>query len=129
MGYIYEAMDRAKETIAWGFHGVKKQYEKVFEIVDARWSDQLHRHLHAADHILNQGLFYKAQEEGTLLASLWEKYHSCVEKMNSDTSIQDLLVAALPKYKMADGLFGCGQVKRAKDTRPPVKHQTCQSLP
>ncbi|XP_049410469.1 uncharacterized protein LOC125873623 [Solanum stenotomum] len=36
MSYIYEAMDKSKETIEWGFPGVKKQYEKVFKIIDAR---------------------------------------------------------------------------------------------
>ena len=34
MGYIYEAMDRAKEAIAHGFRGVKKQYEKVYKIIE-----------------------------------------------------------------------------------------------
>jgi len=121
MGYIYEAMDRAKETITRGFRGVKKQYEKVFEIIDARWSDQLHRPLHAAGHVLNPGLYYKAQEEGTLLQSLWTEYYACVEKMIPDTTIQDLLVAELPRYKMANGLFGCGPAKRARDTRSPGK--------
>ncbi|KAH0640025.1 hypothetical protein KY285_036611 [Solanum tuberosum] len=74
MGYIYEAMDRAKETIERGFRGIKKHYEKVFEIIDARWSDQLHRPLHATGHVWNPGLYYKAQEEGTLLQSLWTEY-------------------------------------------------------
>ncbi|XP_049381258.1 uncharacterized protein LOC125845770 [Solanum stenotomum] len=74
MVYIYEAMNRAKETTARGFHGVKKQYEKVFEIIDARWSDQLHPPLHVVGHVLNPGLFYKAQEEETLLTTLWDEY-------------------------------------------------------
>ncbi|KAH0652661.1 hypothetical protein KY289_030339 [Solanum tuberosum] len=120
MGYIYEAMDRAKETIERGFRGIKKQYEKVFEIIDARWSDQLHRPLYVAGHV-NPRLYYKAQEEGTLLQSLWTEYYACVEKMIPDTAIQDLLVAVLPRYKMADGLFGCGPAKRARDTRSPVE--------
>ena len=72
-------MDRAKEDISHGFHGVKKQYEKVFQIIDARWSEQLHRPLHAAGHVLNPGLYYKAEEEGTLLQTLWTKYSACVE--------------------------------------------------
>ncbi|XP_015065814.1 uncharacterized protein LOC107011018 [Solanum pennellii] len=121
MGYIYEAMDRAKEAIAHGFRGVKKQYEKVFQIIDARWSGQLHRPLHAAGHVLNPGLYYKAEEEGTLLQSLWTEYYACVEKLVRDTTIQDALIAELPKYKMADGLFGCGPAKRARDTRSPVE--------
>ncbi|KAH0640024.1 hypothetical protein KY290_037314 [Solanum tuberosum] len=121
MGYIYEAMDRAKETIERGFRGIKKQYEKVFGIIYTRWSDQIHRPLHAAGHVLNPGLYYKAQEEGTLLQSLWTEYYACVEKMIPDTTIQDLLVAELPRYKMANGLFGCGPAKRARDTRSPGK--------
>ncbi|XP_027768737.1 uncharacterized protein LOC114074872 [Solanum pennellii] len=129
MSYIYEAMDRAKEAIAHGFRGVKKQYKKVYEIIDARWSEQLHRPLHAAGHVLNPQLYYKAQEEGTLAKTLWTEYIVCVEKLVHDTTIQDALVAELPKYKMADGLFGCGPAKRARDTRSPVKHQTCKSLP
>ncbi|KAG5620125.1 hypothetical protein H5410_005343 [Solanum commersonii] len=35
--------------------------------------------------------------------------------MIPDTAIQDLLVAELPRYKMVDGLFGCGPAKRARD--------------
>ncbi|XP_049385881.1 uncharacterized protein LOC125849992 [Solanum stenotomum] len=38
-----------------------------------------------------------------------------------DITIQDLLVVELPRYKMADGLFGCGPTKRARDTRSPVE--------
>nr|VDC61642.1 unnamed protein product [Brassica rapa] len=37
MGYIYAAMDRAKETIAKSFKWKKEKYEKVFEMVDKRW--------------------------------------------------------------------------------------------
>ncbi|KAK4708674.1 hypothetical protein R3W88_029599 [Solanum pinnatisectum] len=119
--YIYEAMDRAKEIIARGFHGVKKQYDKVFEIIDARWSNQLHRPLHVVRHVLNPGLFYKAQEKGTLLTTLWDEYYACVEKMIPDTTIHNLLVPELPRYKMADRLFGYGPAKRAKDTRSSGK--------
>ncbi|KAG5571307.1 hypothetical protein H5410_061073 [Solanum commersonii] len=94
MGYIYEAMDRVKETIEQGFGVYKKQYQKC-------------------EKLLMQG----AHNDGTILASLWTDNHACVKKMNPDIVIQDLLVAELPKYKMADGLFGCGQAQRAKDSR------------
>ncbi|KAG5585497.1 hypothetical protein H5410_045931 [Solanum commersonii] len=64
MGYINEAMDRVKETIERAFSGVQRQYEKV--LIDARWTSQLHRPLHAAGHILNPMLFYTTQENDTL---------------------------------------------------------------
>jgi len=37
MGYIYEAMDRAKECIANSFHNKVDKYEQIFTIIDKRW--------------------------------------------------------------------------------------------
>lgn len=56
MGFIHEAMDRAKETIEKALGGVQRQYEKVFEII----CGGLHRPLQATSHILNPRLFYIA---------------------------------------------------------------------
>ncbi|XP_070039605.1 uncharacterized protein [Nicotiana tomentosiformis] len=56
MGYLYEAMDRAKKAIQASFTDEQK-YAKVFQIIDARWSEQLHRSLHAAGLILNPHSF------------------------------------------------------------------------
>ena len=53
MGYIYEAMDRAKEKIASNLGHVKGRYERIWNIIDKRWDYQLHRPLHAAAYYLN----------------------------------------------------------------------------
>ncbi|GFY97628.1 hAT dimerization domain-containing protein [Actinidia rufa] len=58
MGYIYEAMDRAKESIASLFGGKEEKYEDIFKIIDHRWDVQLHRPLHAAAYFLNPEFFY-----------------------------------------------------------------------
>uniref|UniRef100_A0A1S3XAD1 DUF659 domain-containing protein n=1 Tax=Nicotiana tabacum TaxID=4097 RepID=A0A1S3XAD1_TOBAC len=79
MGYLYEAMDRAKETIEASFEGDVRKYEKVFEIIDSRWSNQFHRPLHAAGHLLNPGLFYKNTRNDTLDSEVWVGYHQCLE--------------------------------------------------
>ena len=42
MGYIYEAMTRAKETIMKSFLGNEEKYKEIFEIIDRRWEIQLH---------------------------------------------------------------------------------------
>jgi hypothetical protein len=42
MGYIYEAMDRAKEEIASSFGNKLKWYENIWDIIDQRWELQLH---------------------------------------------------------------------------------------
>ncbi|KAA0048210.1 uncharacterized protein E5676_scaffold265G001950 [Cucumis melo var. makuwa] len=47
MGYIYEAMDRAKEAIAKSFNNNEEKYKYIFIIIDRTWKLQLHRPLHA----------------------------------------------------------------------------------
>jgi hypothetical protein len=62
MGYIYEAMDRVKECIEKAFDNNELKYKKIFEIIDRRWSVQLHQELHGAAHYLNPTFFYKDSE-------------------------------------------------------------------
>ncbi|XP_073017843.1 uncharacterized protein [Primulina eburnea] len=57
MGYIYEAMDRAKEKIAKYFGNNEDMYKDVFEIMDNRWQLELHQDLHATSYFLNPRFF------------------------------------------------------------------------
>ncbi|GAB2217965.1 hypothetical protein Droror1_Dr00001180 [Drosera rotundifolia] len=45
MGYIYEAMDRAKKAIK---HNLPKGYNKYSKIINRRWTKTLHHDLHVA---------------------------------------------------------------------------------
>ncbi|KAL0340006.1 UNVERIFIED_CONTAM: hypothetical protein Sradi_4517400 [Sesamum radiatum] len=58
MGYIYEAMDRAKKAIAASFSNIEEKYKDVFALIDARWNVQLHKPLHAAGYYLNPEFYY-----------------------------------------------------------------------
>ncbi|GJX57590.1 hypothetical protein Tco_0287487 [Tanacetum coccineum] len=62
MGYIYEAMNRAKKAIEEGFKFNSSKYERINQIIDNRWESQLHRPLHAAGHLLNPEYFYDSPE-------------------------------------------------------------------
>ncbi|XP_061358412.1 uncharacterized protein LOC133302621 [Gastrolobium bilobum] len=66
MGYIYEAMDRAKEEIAKSFNHEEKRYKDVWEIIDKRWDLQLHRPLHAATYFLNPNFGEDCKELQTI---------------------------------------------------------------
>ena len=59
MRYIYEAMDRAKETIHYSFNNNKEKYKQIFNIINERWECQLHHPLYPTYHYLNPQLFYK----------------------------------------------------------------------
>ncbi|KAF8405318.1 hypothetical protein HHK36_010222 [Tetracentron sinense] len=64
MGYIYEAMDRAKEAIkeAMGGQRYEQRYKSIWNIIDRRWNVQLHQPLHAARYILNPEFYYNNQD-------------------------------------------------------------------
>ncbi|RVW89779.1 hypothetical protein CK203_034374 [Vitis vinifera] len=55
MRYIYEDLNRAKDTIVRSFNRNEEKYKEIFNIIDKRWEIQLHRPLHAAGN--SQGLF------------------------------------------------------------------------
>ncbi|OIT19030.1 hypothetical protein A4A49_42701 [Nicotiana attenuata] len=114
MGYLYEAMDRAKESIATSFEGDVRKYEKVFEIIDTRWDNQLHRPLHAAGHLLNPGLFYKNTRDGTLASEVWIGYHACLEKLVPNSATIDQIGEEFGRYSQAEGLFGLQAAIRAR---------------
>ncbi|KAH7653243.1 hypothetical protein IHE45_19G068500 [Dioscorea alata] len=43
IGYIFEAMDRAKQKITKKFDYVSSRYKRIWEIIDEKWLLQLHR--------------------------------------------------------------------------------------
>ena len=53
MGFIYEAMDQAKEAIKERYGDKRQKYFPIWKIIDERWNKQLHRLFHAAGYYLN----------------------------------------------------------------------------
>lgn len=106
MGYIYEAMDKAKETIKRSFNGDEKKYGAIFEMIDRRWDKQFHMPLHAAGHFLNPGIFYEnvksIEADGEIVSGLYD----CIARLVPSVNEQDLIIRELPYYKEAHGIFG-----------------------
>ncbi|KAI3721407.1 hypothetical protein L2E82_32417 [Cichorium intybus] len=94
MGYIYEAMDRAKETIAKIFPNKEEHYKKTFEIIDKRW---------------------QCCEE------VMEGLHSCIERLAPSPQIEDEIIRELHKYQNAEGLFGRNAAIRQRKIMGPAE--------
>ncbi|XP_016471754.2 uncharacterized protein LOC107793826 [Nicotiana tabacum] len=120
MGYLYEAMDRTKEAIQASFTDEQK-YAKVFQIFDARWSEQLHRPLHAVGLILNPSLFYDQHENNSLAREVWTGFHEVVIKLTPDEDMQERIVDQLAIYKAAEGLFKLRPAIKQRKTKSPVE--------
>ncbi|XP_042466041.1 uncharacterized protein LOC122048553 [Zingiber officinale] len=124
MGYIYEAMDRAKETIIKAFKEKEEKYKEVFEIIDKRWECQLHRPLHAAGHYLNPEYFYSYTDSnicGEVVNGLFET----MERLVSNAAEQDKITAQLSIYRKAEGLFGRNVAIRHRRALSPAEWWEC----
>ncbi|KAI3507987.1 hypothetical protein L1887_22986 [Cichorium endivia] len=117
MGYIYEAMDRAKETIRESFRHRVDEYKRAFEIIDERWDCQLHRPLHAAGHFLKPGIFY---DGGEVCEEVEQGLYNCILRLVPDQETQDKISGELDKYRNAEGLFGNVLAIRQRKTKSPA---------
>ena len=129
MGYIYEAMDKAKEAIMKSFKNNESKYKEVFEIIDNRWNCQLHRPLHAAGHFLNPEFFYdnpSMEFDGEIVRGLYE----CIHKLVSNLEVEKKIMLELHTYKTAGDMFASNiAVSMRKTVSPGQNLQRCSITP
>ncbi|XP_042437047.1 uncharacterized protein LOC122023012 [Zingiber officinale] len=101
MGYIYEAMDRAKEIIMKAFKEKEEKYKEVFEIINARWE-----YSNICGEVVN-GLF------------------ETMERLVSSATEQDKITTQLSIYRKAEGLFGRNVAIRHRRALSPVEWWEC----
>ncbi|KAJ9562045.1 hypothetical protein OSB04_007205 [Centaurea solstitialis] len=109
MGYIYESIDRAKETIVASFLHKEEQYKKAFQYIDARWDCQLHRPLHAAEYFLNPEMYYE-NPENAMCVEVMNGLYACIQRLVPDLRTQDKMGEQLDLYQnsQADWWFAYG---------------------
>ncbi|KAK2985205.1 hypothetical protein RJ640_010494, partial [Escallonia rubra] len=118
MGYLYEAIDKAKETIKSNLKNRLSFYMPVLRVIDARWDKQLSSPLHSAGCFLNPGIFFKPsfkkQKEVT------RGLLSTITALVPDDYMQDLISSQLEEYKQAIGDFGMPIAVRQREKLNPV---------
>ncbi|KAK9750151.1 hypothetical protein RND81_02G176900 [Saponaria officinalis] len=120
MGYIYEAMDRAKEAIASSFGSREDEYMEAFKMIDQRWDCQLHRPLHAAGYFLNPSIYFDNRDISNceeVMTGLYE----CIGRLVPDLDIQDKIGNELGIYQTSGGLFGLPMAIRQRKTKSPAE--------
>ncbi|RVW75586.1 hypothetical protein CK203_056441 [Vitis vinifera] len=118
MGYIYEAMNKAKDTIVRSFNGNEEKYKEIFNIIDKRWEIQLHWPLHAAGYFLNPEFFYD-KPEIEYDAEIMSDLYKCILRLTRDPAKQEKVVAEVSLFTNAQGLFGNELAIRTRKTRAP----------
>ncbi|XP_010543776.1 PREDICTED: uncharacterized protein LOC104816585 [Tarenaya hassleriana] len=117
-GYILAGMYLAKEAIKRELVN-RNEYMVFWNIIDSRWKQQWDYPLHAAGFFLNPKFFYSCQ--GEILSKMQSRVFDCVERLVSDTSVQDKIAKELISYKNAAGDFGRNMAVRARDTINPAE--------
>lgn len=120
MGYIYEGMDGAKEAIQAFYTGNHEKYGPIWDVIDKRWHNLLHRPIHAAAHFFNLAYQFnpnfKADEE--VLSGVYD----VIERMSSDASVGTVIVCEIEMYKRALGdLFSRDLSKKNRSELMPGK--------
>ena len=118
MGYIYEGMDRVKEAIKAKYVGVEQNYGPIWDIIDRRWQNQLHKPIHAAAYYLNPAYRFrddfKADEE--VLSGLY----TVISKMSPNST--DILLE-MDAYNNASGaIFSSPICKEGRTKLQPGKN-------
>ncbi|RWR97937.1 hypothetical protein CKAN_02741000 [Cinnamomum micranthum f. kanehirae] len=117
MGYIYEAMDRAKQAIMEDV----RYHEEYIKIIDARWNDQLHHPLHAAGYFLNPEFYYpNAQQHSDAIdTELRVGLREVLKKLlGVDDSIE--AIQEISTYTQRRGGFADPLAMRAIGKMPPA---------
>ncbi|KAL0913450.1 hypothetical protein M5K25_016912 [Dendrobium thyrsiflorum] len=103
MGFIYNAMDEAKEMIASNLGGEEGSFREIWNIIDDRWEQQLHRHLHAAGYYINPQYQY-AENKSTNPEIKLGLYH-CMDRLISDATERSNADMQLVPFRNKESFF------------------------
>jgi len=123
MGYLYEAMDRAKEAVRSyyddkGDDGFQRQL-LLWEVIDDRWNNTLHRPIHAAGLFLNPAFAYSC---GFLFdAKVMDGFFTCVQKMVPNPSERAEISKEMEVYRMAGGTLSFDMAVQDRTAKMPGK--------
>ncbi|KAK9927472.1 hypothetical protein M0R45_024653 [Rubus argutus] len=104
MGYIYEGIERAKIAIKTHYNGIEEKYMLIWDIIERRWSMQLHSSLHAAAASLNPSLFYNPNFKIDL--SMRNGFQETMLKMATTHEDKMEITKEHPVYVNAQGALG-----------------------
>ncbi|KAL2227781.1 UNVERIFIED_CONTAM: hypothetical protein Sindi_2136800 [Sesamum indicum] len=118
MGYIYETIDQAKETIKEEFKKKKYQYAPFWKAIDDVWNELLYSPLHSAGYFLNPNLFYSTDVyiDPEVVTGLF----CCIVRSSQDLHVQDRITVQLEQYRVAKDAFSIGSAVDKRSNISPA---------
>eukprot|EP00253_Pinus_taeda_P027822 PITA_27822 len=112
-------MDQAKEQIKTPYKDRVAKYGPIWAIIDERWNNQFHRHIHATRYFLNPRYHYKALEAGALGGEVRDGLIDCIDRMIPLESDQLEIHRQVTCFSKDIGTFGKNLAKIAREADEP----------
>lgn len=119
MGFIYEAMEKAKELIQRLSKSGIESFKPLQEIIDKGWDKQLQSPLYAAGYFLNPQFHYSPGFRDDIKVKLG--LHDCITRMVADPEERAKIEIQLEDFDKQANVFGQPiPVVTADEETPPV---------
>ncbi|XP_058084673.1 uncharacterized protein LOC131232455 [Magnolia sinica] len=120
MGYIYDAMERAKNKIMDHFNYRDRDYRPILDIIDRRWGSQMSSPLYSAAYILNPACLFASADPAEALTMHMVGFIDVLERMIPDRGEQDKISTLLDFYTKSEGIFSRDIVIRHRTMKLPT---------
>ncbi|URD88420.1 hypothetical protein MUK42_24599 [Musa troglodytarum] len=117
MGFIYDAIEKAKKEMILAFDNRECDYSPYLDIVN-HVQDKFHSPLHAAAYYLNPAIYYNP--EFSMSNVVQKGLLDCIETLEPDVAHQDNITRHKAFYEDAVGDFGRPMAVRARESLSPA---------
>jgi hypothetical protein len=120
VGYIYDAIEKAKKSIIDALNNKESAYLPYLEVIDHIWQEEFHSSLHAAAYYLNPSIFYNPSFSSNKV--IQKGLLDCIETLEPDLTAQVRITSNVNFYEEAVGDFGRPVALRSRDSLAPGYH-------
>ncbi|KAK4836636.1 hypothetical protein QYF36_025628 [Acer negundo] len=118
VGYIYDAMEKAKKSIVEAFDDKEFDLMPYLKVIDHKWQEEFHSPLHAAAYYLNPSVFYNPSFSSNKV--IQKGLLDCIETLEPNLSAQVLITNHINVYEEAKGDFGRPVALRGRESLAPA---------
>lgn len=118
MGYIYDAMEKAKRSIVSAFDNKESQYMPYLKVIDPIWLEEFHSPLHAAGYYLNPSIFYNPSFSSNKV--IQKGLLDCIETLEPNLTSQVKITSHISFFEDAVGDFSRPVALRGRDSLAPA---------
>lgn len=117
VGYVNDAMEKAKKSIAVAFNDNESEYAHYLKVIDDIWQGEFHSPIYAAAYYLNPSVFYSPSFSTNKV--IQKGFLDCIETLEPNLTAQVRVTSNINFYEEAVGDFGRPIAVRGRESLAP----------